>query len=141
VRLSEPLPTLEACTYVRELLDEIRILLAHVFRVSAEYTDCSILEFVHLIERPVRPGAKAEARTTSNLRAFAVIFVLAREPLPLEPVEHLADSLRRLREHGFQGDAWGELAVLAEMVDPVLEKCGYDKIVIWQFAAKRQGIR
>lgn len=98
-----------------QLLDEIRVLFAHIFRVSAEHANFAVLEHVHL-------------------RTLAIILVLTREPLALETIENLADRLRRLREHRFERDAWGELTLLAKPINSDVEKRRYDFIVCRKLA-------
>lgn len=98
-----------------QLLDEIRVLFAHIFRVSAEHANFAVLEHVHL-------------------RTLAIILVLTREPLALETIENLADRLRRLREHRFERDAWGELTLLAKPIDSDVEKRRYDFVVCRKLA-------
>lgn len=64
-----------------------------------------------------------------HLRAFTIVLILARELLVLETVEHLADGLRRLCEHGLEGDAGCEFAVGADVVDAVGQKGRDDEVV------------
>lgn len=102
---------------MRQLLDQVRILLAHVLRVPAEHRDAPVGQPVHL-------------------RALAVVLVLAREPLALEPVEHLADRLRGLRQHRLQRHARLELALFAQAVHAELEQRGHNAVVRRQLAGE-----
>ena len=103
---------------MRQLLHQIRILLAHILRVATEHADRAVLKLVHL-------------------RTLAIVLVLARELLVLEPVEHLADRFRGFCQHGLQRHARGELTAFAQPVDPDFQECGYDKVVRWKFASTR----
>lgn len=85
---------MEGDTNSGELLDQIWVLLTHVFRVTAENTDCPILQFVHL-------------------RTFPIILILASKFLILEPVQDFTDGFRWLRQHGLERDTWGEFTCLA----------------------------
>ena len=96
---------------MRQLLHQIRILLAHILRIATEHADRPILEFVHL-------------------SAFAVVLVFACELFVFKAVEHLADRLCRLCEHRLQGHARREFAAFAQAVDADFENRGYDEVVV-----------
>ena len=66
---------------------------------------------------PHKSDAQRMAVLNTHLCALAVVLVLARELFALELVEHLADCLGRLRQHGFQRDAGRQLALFAKLVD------------------------
>ena len=132
----------EAEAHPRELSDELGVLDRHVLAVAAEDAHAAVLEEV-------------------DLGALAVVLVLAREVLALEPVEHLRDGLGRLGEHGLERDAcergtWrasaqarerrgrgrggggrtrGELARLLEVGDALLEQRRHDEVVARDLAA------
>ena len=132
----------EAETHPRELRDELGVLDRHVLAVAAEDAHAAVLEEV-------------------DLGALAVVLVLARKVLALEPVEHLRDGLGRLGEHGLERDAcgtvtWrasararvrgeiergrggrtrGELARLLKVRDALLEQRRHDEVVARDLAA------
>ena len=76
-------------------------------------------------------------RAQIDLSTFAVIFVLARELLALELVQHLADGLSRLRQHRLQGHAWRELALFAKLIDADIEQRGNDEVVTGKLAGQQ----
>jgi hypothetical protein len=102
-------------THVRQLLDEIRVLLAHVLRVAAEDGDRPVREPVHL-------------------RALAIVLILAGKAPAIEAVEHLADRLGRLGEHRLERHARCQLALAAQAADAGGEDRGHDLFVRWEFA-------
>lgn len=101
-------------TYVRQLLDQIRIFLAHVLRIPTEHIDAPIVQHMHLC-------------------SFAVVLILAREPFTLESVEDFADSFSRFCEHGFQWDTRGQFTCLRETVESVCEEGWDDFIIVREF--------
>ena len=68
-----------------KLLKQVRILGTHVLRVATEDRKCAIWKLV-------------------NLSSFPIVLVFAREPFPFKAVQNLSDRLRRLGQHGLQGD-------------------------------------
>ena len=70
-------------THLWQLRDKLGVLDRHVFAVAREDADAAIFEVV-------------------DLRPLAVVFVLARELLALEAVEHFRDGFRRFRQHGLE---------------------------------------
>ena len=103
---------------MRQLLHQIRVLLAHILRIATEHADRPIFQFVHLC-------------------AFAVVLVFACELLVLKAVEHLADRLGRLCEHRLQGHAWREFALFAKLIDTDIEQCGNNEVVAGKLADGR----
>lgn len=102
--------TRDVKTYVRQLLDQIRIFLAHILRIPTEHIDAPIVQHMHLC-------------------SFAVVLILARKPFTLESVEDLADRFGRLCEHRFEWDTRGKFACLREAVESVREE-GWDNFII-----------
>ena len=76
-------------------------------------------------------------RAQIDLSTFAVIFVLARELLALELVEHLADGFCWLGQHRLQGHSGGQLANLLQSINADIKECWDDKIVAGQLANSR----
>lgn len=119
-----------------QLLDEIRVLLAHILRIPTEDADSAVLQPVHL-PRPQSTHVTPHRETRAHLCALTIVLILACKPLGLEPVEDLADGLRRLREHGLERHAGRKLASRAKTIDARLEQRGDDKVVRRQLTIDR----
>lgn len=73
-------------SYFRQLIDKVWILLAHVFRVPTEHADSAIFQLMHLSTINRISYWRAGRGAVTDLCTFAIIFVLACEPLALEPI-------------------------------------------------------
>ena len=69
-----------------------------------------------------------------NLRPLPIIFKLARERNPLKPIQHLANTLCRVRQHGLYGHAGRQRAVLLKAFDAVAKQNGHKYVIGGDFA-------
>ena len=92
------------CDAMRHLRGDIGVFGAHVLRVAAKYAHAAL----------------PAAHEAVYLGALAVVLVLAREALRFKAVEHLADLLCGLREHGLERDARRQLERRARTCDAML---------------------
>lgn len=72
-------------TYLRQLLDDVRVLDTHVLTIPREDLDRSSFEVM-------------------DLSALSIVLVLAGELLAFESIEHFGDGLCRLGEHRLERD-------------------------------------
>ena len=68
-----------------------------------------------------------------DLRALAVVFVLAGELDVLETVEHLTHAVGWLRKHWLHRDAHSEVAVVVQVPHAILEHRGRNRVVRGHF--------
>lgn len=120
-KMSALATSLQPKTYFGKLLDEIRILLTHILRVSAEYSYSAVRQLMHL-ERMGALRLASKGDEMSYLSTFAIVLVFASEPLVLEPIEHFTDGFRWFGEHGLQGHTRRQLAVLSQPTKSVLQE-------------------
>ena len=88
-------------THSWNLFNEVRIFLAHVFRITAEHRETPIRESVDLGQEKHQIATLLQGSKT-HLRPFAIVLVLTGEMLVLKSVEDFTYSLGRFCEHGFQ---------------------------------------
>lgn len=103
----------------RELLHQVRVLLAHILAVPREHRDGAVGKLV-------------------NLSPLTVVLVLASKLLPFEPVEDFPDRFGGLGEHGLERYPRREFAVRVESFNVVVKEGRDYEIVCRNFTATEQ---
>jgi hypothetical protein len=116
----------------RELGEDVGVLLGQVFRVSREDGRYAATDLLGGVRRRLAELFVRVLGDVVDLRPLTVILVLAREGLAFEAVEDFGNGLGRFCQHGFEGDARPQLAVLSQVHDAVLYHRRDDDIVAWQ---------
>ena len=95
------------------LHDKIRVLDAHVLRIAAKHTHLKL----------------AVLHKAVHLRTLAIVLVLTRKGLRLKPVQHLANRLGRLRQHGLERNARRQGNVLVKVLHAMRQQ-GWDQHIV-----------
>lgn len=115
------------CTNVRQLLHEIRILLAHIFGISTEHAHSGVIEFMYLQYTVKRNPQRLNGQR--YLCTFSIVLILACKALSFEPIKDFTDGLGRLGQHRLERNTRCQFAPFTQVVDAAVQQSWYHEVI------------